>query len=213
MSVELYTCNRCGATLGITGPGSGTEDDYAAEEHFDSEVEYHESGKCAPAVVVPIEAFSSPVDITADGRFTTAPPVVKADPRAEYVAGLRALADLLEANPALPLPHHGASPDYSRLAVFARNKDDLLAWARAIPGRKDKNVTDSESYGFELLGNLRGLHLLIYGQRAEVCTRVVTGTREVVKTVHAPDAPMVEVTEVVEDVEWVCEPLLAEATR
>lgn len=52
----------------------------------------------------------------------------------------------------------------------------------------------------------------IITDREAVCRRVVTGTREVTKTVPAPGADTVEVTETVEDVEWVCdEPLLAGA--
>jgi hypothetical protein len=130
--------------------------------------------------------------------------------RAEYIAGLRVLADLLEARPEIPAPYHGRSTE---LAIFTSGKDELVAAARAFPGKLDKTYDDNSSaFGFELHGRLRGLRVVIYGDRNEVCRRVVTGTREVTKTVPAPDAPMVEVTETVEDVEWVCEPLLAEAS-
>lgn len=48
--------------------------------------------------------------------------------------------------------------------------------------------------------------------RHTVCERVVRGTREVTKTIRDPEAleqvPLVEVTEIVEDVEWVCPPAL-----
>ncbi len=48
-----------------------------------------------------------------------------------------------------------------------------------------------------------------YGDRAKVCERVVTGTREVTEEVPDPDAPKVTVTRVVEDVEWRCSSILA----
>jgi heme-binding NEAT domain protein len=52
--------------------------------------------------------------------------------------------------------------------------------------------------------------------REEICERIVTGTREV--TVEVPDpeqlaaVPTVSVTKTVEDVEWICRPLLDDAT-
>lgn len=130
--------------------------------------------------------------------------------RQPYIAGLRQLADLLEDNTDLPLPYHGTM---SELAIFADSKEQLVAVARALPGKVGKTFDDrSDTYGFELHGSIGGLRVIVYGDRNEVCQRVVTGTREVTKTVPAPDAPMVEITETVEDVEWICSPLLAEAT-
>lgn len=127
--------------------------------------------------------------------------------RAEYVAGLRALADMLETNPHLRLPLA------ETFTVFCADKDALHAWLRVIPGTKAKRPNDST--GHMIVGQPRGVfgphgfHAWI--KRDEVCTRVVTGTREVVEMVPAPGAPMVEVRKTVEDVEWICEPLLAEA--
>lgn len=138
-------------------------------------------------------------------------------PREEYTAGLRALADLLDATPDLPLPttrdiqwavHWYATTDDEKRTVMANI-------ARLIPGRLTKNDPNTgdkyDSDYFRLTGNIGGLPIEIWSQRESVCRRVVTGTREVTELVPADDAPMVEVTTTVEDVEWVCEPLLAQA--
>jgi hypothetical protein len=135
--------------------------------------------------------------------------------REEYTAGLRALADLLDGTPELPLP----STDTIEWAGVGGGDDvehqrSLATIARLIPGRLEKNDPregDYEANYYRLTGNVGGMPVEVWAQRAKVCRRVVTGTREVVETVPAPGAPMVEVTKTVEDVEWVCEPLLAKA--
>lgn len=129
------------------------------------------------------------------------------DERTEYIAGLRALADVLEADADLTLPYTGTS-DYGRLAIFTDTRRALQLWAKAIPGTKDKEVSEDASYGFELLGALRGLHLCIYGKRDQVCIRRIVGQQTVTKTV----ATAYEEKDVVEDIiEWDCGPLLADA--
>jgi hypothetical protein len=139
------------------------------------------------------------------------PSITEDEARGEYIAGLRALADLLDQHPDVPTPYHGHDVE---LAIFTRNKDELITTARALPGKLDKAFdARRDVYGFELHGKIHGLQVIVYAHRDQVCHRVVTGTRQVTKTVPAPDAPMVEITETVEDVEWQCEPLLAEATR
>jgi hypothetical protein len=139
--------------------------------------------------------------------------VVQNTTRAEYAAGLRAFADLIDANPDLPLPVQ----DKFEWTIWPSAVDDVKAEIarirRLLPGRFDKNDT-ADAYNskyFELRGHLHGIPLVISTYREQVCERVVVGTRQVTKTVPAPDAPMVEVTETVEDVEWRCSPLLADA--
>ena len=134
------------------------------------------------------------------------------DKRAEYTKGLRALADLLDANPDLELPYTGSGSEI--LIIPDRDGDQkaqIAAWARALPGEKSKGVRGD---AFDLYGSLHGLKLLVIVQRDQVCRRVVTGTREVTEQVPDPDAlaavPTVTVTKTVEDVEWVCEPILSE---
>lgn len=130
--------------------------------------------------------------------------------RNAYTAGLRALADALDADPDLPLPYHGVD---SRLSVFTQTKAQVLAY-RKLLGKIDKKFTDDGNYDFQMTGALAGLEMLVYAPREQVCTRVVTGTEVVTREVPDAEAlaavPTTTVTETVETVEWVCEPLLAE---
>ncbi len=138
--------------------------------------------------------------------------------RTGYISGLRLLADLLESDPDFPLPYtgtetaalhwivgHGADED------AAWQKDFLRRFVRAVDGPAQKGYRDD---AFDLDGRLDGLHLGVIAQRDAVCERVVIGTREVTREVPDPDAlaavPTTTVTETVEDVEWVCAPLLSE---
>lgn len=150
-----------------------------------------------------------------------ATPITEAEAkRAEYVKGLRALADALEANPeSLPLPYYGND---TRNTIYFLHADDprasLAAATHALPCSFRKRVTD---YGdgsretFRLEGELHGLRLELVAYRDAVCERVVTGTAEVTKTVKDPEAlaavPEIEVTETIETVEWVCSPIMAAA--
>lgn len=130
------------------------------------------------------------------------------DPRAEYTLGLRMLADLLDTNPDIPLPYHGNGTALLWIIVSEKDqKATLAAIARALPGKVTKDVRDGS---FDLKGQLAGLLVQVIAQRDEVCTRVVTGTETVTKTIPDPDVevPLVEVTETVEQVEWICGPLL-----
>jgi hypothetical protein len=136
--------------------------------------------------------------------------------RARYIGGLRAMAELLESTPDLPLP----AAVLAQWHVWPHVADDVPAevirLVRLIGGRFDKNdpaKSDYNSIYYEMTGNVGGMPVTITTYRDEVCRKVVTGSIEVVKTVPAPDAPMVEVKETIETFEWQCVPLLAEATR
>ena len=136
--------------------------------------------------------------------------------RAEYTKGLRALADAIDGNDDLPLPSQGS---ISPITIQFLHGDDpraaMGAAARAIPCNWRKNTWEGSSGTayFDLTGELDGLHITLTAFRDTVCERVVTGTREVTRTVKDPEAiaavPEVEVTETVEDVEWRCGSLLA----
>ncbi|MEU0516613.1 hypothetical protein [Streptosporangium sp. NPDC006007] len=135
--------------------------------------------------------------------------------RAEYIKGLRALADILEAHPGLPLPYQGSSPHYARLTFsdFLISKDpraNMAAARRALGVPMEKG--DHGEY-FDLTGTLHGLYFKLTAFRKDVCERVVTGTREVVIEEPGPASvaalPKVARVQVVEDVEWRCHPLLA----
>jgi hypothetical protein len=45
-TVTTYECRKCGARFGIAGENSGSDEDYAADDYYASEVERHESGEC-----------------------------------------------------------------------------------------------------------------------------------------------------------------------
>lgn len=138
-----------------------------------------------------------------------------ADPRAEYVAGLRMLADLLEQNPHLKLPFYG---DVFPMRVLVCNddpqdqRDQLAAWVKALPGRKDKAVGGTMGDFLMLRAKLRGLDFEVQAQRDDVCERVVVGTKTETKVVKDPallaSVPEVEVTEEIEIVEWRCGSIL-----
>lgn len=135
--------------------------------------------------------------------------------RPEYIAGLRALADALETHPDLPLPYYGTRVP---LPIYIESETPAAAlrqFARATTGPVEKVVTDHRLFGFELVGSFHGLRVTAVAYREAVCERIVTGTREVERTMPDPDAlaavPTVTVTDVIEDVRWECRPLLAEA--
>lgn len=50
-TVSAFTCSSCDAQFGIAGEHSGSDDDYAADEYYDAQVEYHESGECMRTAV------------------------------------------------------------------------------------------------------------------------------------------------------------------
>lgn len=78
-------------------------------------------------------------------------------------------------------------------------------------GAKVEKVYDDD-YGKVKL-HFGPIYVQAYTNRAEVCERVVVGTREVVEEVKDPDAlaavPTITQTRTEDVVEWVCKPLLA----
>lgn len=132
--------------------------------------------------------------------------------RAHFTAGLRALADLLDAHPELELPYDGYRSPISVIPYGAQaQREQLAAWAKALPGEKKKDARDTQFY---LTGSLHGLEVRLICTRDDVCERVVTGTRQVVIEEADPAAvaalPKVRRVETVEDVEWRCGSVLAE---
>ena len=137
------------------------------------------------------------------------------DPRADYIAGLRALADLLESTEELPLPNTDTVYWYlfgSANLTLEEQKTEALRIVRMLPGKQDKETTGDL---YRLTGHVRGLQTQVIVERDAVCERVVVGTRTVEVEEPDPEAvaalPKVRRTEVVEQVEWRCHPLLADA--
>lgn len=130
---------------------------------------------------------------------------------AAQAAGLRRLADLIEANPELA----GTSSYLRSLNIWwAPNAEHLAALARAglEHGATVEKVVRDSLYSLALRWGPVTAHAL--ADRGNVCERVVVGVDEITRQVPDPDAlaavPLVEKVETVEKVEWRCPPLLAE---
>jgi hypothetical protein len=128
--------------------------------------------------------------------------------RSGYTAGLRQLADVLDAHPEIPLPDRGTDEIGALYIGFWGEdaKERLAAAARAFPCNWAKSATDRF---FNLNGQLAGLHVELTATRSQVCTAVVTGVED--REVEEVVTPAVtrKVTKRVEVVEWECLPLLA----
>lgn len=142
--------------------------------------------------------------------------------RQDFIDGLHQIADFLAEHPEVPLPYMGPSPGAkvwgSSMPIYLVSdkgqRETLAEIARAM-GSVEKHVDDGLGR-FYVVRHFAGIALVASAERSEVCERVVTGTREVTTEVPDPEAlaavPKVSVTTVVEDVEWVCSPLLKPAT-
>lgn len=144
------------------------------------------------------------------------------DTRTAYTQGLRQLADLVDAHPDLPQPYTTAYSTGDVQACWFLHlhglKEDLSGQKAAaaqivkvLGGQWDKAERSDDV--FILTQSRDGIRLSVQVNRAAVCERVVTGSREV--TVPATpaipkQAARPERTETVEDVTWVCSSLLAE---
>lgn len=123
-------------------------------------------------------------------------------------AGLRKLADMVEAHPELNAVY---LDDIN--VVHATTKDQMAAFIRA--GLEFGAKVEKTAYGSTMNVDLHfgAVTVAALGHRAEVCERVVVGTETVTKKVKDPDAlaavPEIEVTEEVEIVRWDCHPILA----
>jgi hypothetical protein len=123
--------------------------------------------------------------------------------RQEAIAGLRALADFLDANPDAKLPHNVQAME------CVQSADALATRVRDLGGSWEKGT--DESY-FELTRSFGPrVSYQVFATRANVCERVVVGTEEV----EVKEYPAVEpITKTVtrEVVEWRCPPILASST-
>lgn len=253
MTFDEYACDKCGAKFGIFGESTGSDDDLAADMHYNEQVEWHQSGACtateaatpaAPCThttvsaehleqccrpedhplyplltdvydFTPEQAASAvatidPDDIEPGTEGAVAERLADALQRAEYVSGLRAIADILDANPALPLPYPGAS-DYAPFSWYVTSGKEQKATAaaivRAIGGRWDKDATHPNL--FVISTRLRGLLVDVTADRDQVCTRRIVGSQTVIKKI--PTA--FEEREIKQDIiEWDCGSLLAGAS-
>ncbi|HEX3803146.1 MAG TPA: hypothetical protein VHV75_09920 [Solirubrobacteraceae bacterium] len=110
-----------------------------------------------------------------------------------FTDGLRALADLLDANPQIDTQWR----DY-RFILFVGSSEELARTAVGIGGQWEKS---EDHYYCNLDRSLGGgVGIQVTTARGNVCERVQVGTETVM--VPAPDAPMVEEERPV--YEWKC---------
>jgi hypothetical protein len=119
-------------------------------------------------------------------------------------AGLRELADLLEANPEWA---EGIEGEYLRACVGDWRPDAAETFARMAKALGGNRVKTADDNWFNIQRRFGPITVELYTQRETVCTKKVVGTRTVEKP--DPNAPKVRVEEDV--VEWECNPLFAEA--
>lgn len=136
---------------------------------------------------------------------------------------LRLLADMIEAHPDLPPPYISA---YSSGTVDAHWYLHINGGEKDLPAQKTtaaRIVSDlggqwdksEDSDTFRLTQNRDGISLKVAVSRAAVCERVVIGTHDVTvsATPAVPASPGVpESVQTIEDVEWRCSSLLADAS-
>lgn len=126
---------------------------------------------------------------------------------------LRAVADLLDAaGPDLPPPLtidlYGEKPTITFNFYGDEDaREQAVQVIRLVGGSWDKRY-DNAFFFADRETNVVALRIVC--KRDQVCTRKVVGTETITRLVPASDAPMIEVTEEREIVEWDCHPLLGE---
>lgn len=130
---------------------------------------------------------------------------------------LRRAAEIMQAHPDLPIPYITSTYRggvelawYLTVHVEDHAKQKRLAQTilRTLGGKWDKSVSGPGDMNFKQGSILDPIRFIVQVSREAVCQRIVTGTTEV--TIPAVEAEP-ERTEIRETVEWVCEPVLAEA--
>lgn len=165
----------------------------------------------APVVKEEPRLYELATDLTGPGGPEVSDEQRKADAMA---TGLRVLADMLAANPAVAAELWFA---LSNIQDFLDTRDEVARFARAAlraGATVDKHFSGERA---GVVARFGPVHVTVTAGRDEVCERVITGTREVTEQVPDPEAlkavPLVEVTRTVEDVEWRCRPLLDASAR
>jgi hypothetical protein len=132
--------------------------------------------------------------------------------RAEYIEGLRMLAEVLDKHTGIPLPFTGRHSN--RMTIrFGGTPEDVAAMAaaaKAFPCSWVKHYSGGGEHTdwLDLHGQLAGVGIELYAPRDAVCVRVVVGTedREVDEVVTP--AVVKKVTKPVEIVRWECGSIL-----
>lgn len=119
---------------------------------------------------------------------------------------LRAIADILDANPGLPIPQISYNKTINWYT--AQTPTEVAAVMKAFLGRWDKNDPGRSDFDTKLATFTQtwmGWKLVISTYRDTVCTSRIVGTREVTKTIPTA-TEQVTVTENI--IEWDCHPIL-----
>lgn len=111
--------------------------------------------------------------------------------RGEYVAGLRAIADLLDQHPELELPDTGRGENHE-FSLCAGDREQMVAWARVLDAPTEKPSISGNGIHY-----LRGLVGCLRFRVFASAERLGASERTVTKRVTEYSVP----------------PLLAEATR
>lgn len=145
----------------------------------------------------------------------------EAEQRAEYIAGLRQLADVLERHPEQSLPMDREFTCWARDydgKTWLTPVDRLEVFSKSFPGTKHK---DTFVYGdcneFWLRVHLHGISVICRSDREQTCTKRVVGTKRVVETVVDPaeyaKLPRTTVEREEEIIEWDCPKILDRPLR
>lgn len=90
-------------------------------------------------------------------------------PRADYAAGLRVLADAIERNPDTPLLGSG-----SPLMLFAHDAAQFAAIAPFVEDAQPSYDLGTDHYQFQMDGRIRGLQVTVYARPGDVCEKSST---------------------------------------
>lgn len=152
--------------------------------------------------------------MSVDQTTPAASTVRDADPQPSVADQLRAFAAFIDANAALVGEHYLHISAVTPVGDADDPKATIAAFARAglrAAATVTKDITDLHGGIYITFGHK--VKLNVFASRDQVCERVVVGTEQVTRQVPDPDAlaavPTVEVTETVEQVEWICRPMLA----
>lgn len=119
--------------------------------------------------------------------------------RAEWLNGVRSLADFIEANPDFGVPYGGFT-QYLYAGDSDETKSALAAMARML-GTAAKETSD---FYFQLTRMFGPIPFTVAVDREMVCRKVVTGVETVEVQVPPEGVEMVTVTEQRETFEWIC---------
>jgi len=124
----------------------------------------------------------------------------------EYANGLRELAAWVEDNADELNGSDSSILGQTKFHWFTYTKRDFTTAVRTL-GRGAKS---KDELWFNVDRDFGGITVQVTTARSTICERVVVGTTTKTAMVPDPDVevPMVEVTEEVEEVEWVCPPAL-----